>query len=540
MAKSTSASPQRIPQLPKTQSSNISNSKRMMVPVRESNLPVPANNGDVRDGKFFHIRLKLSYLSALSVIQLFSRDGGDESMASTSRWSEADNSTVYAAIETGELHDSNLKYSVSLPLNPSMNKQLVHWPKAQYLHDPTNSSSGRLYHTVLLRTDGGSAEQNNSEDGSTSTTNLASPSIYAPKLVNILLGLMRGGTMVPLGVASLEVNGQDVDDLKMDLPVRPISFNKNSESGKKKGSPMKSFRNFLGVNKRKKEVPVSKNTTYTPEATFPGDDKLYKIPDNTTLRVRLDIMDGIYDSNGPVLWGDLEDDAESFRPPVVELTDDGQVDLSNTYSHESIEVMNDKLGTTILSSPGSQFAAAADDDDTVTCTFIAPSNHTESTNNLRAGDDFSAMYAPGGLCGVMDDFNSSNKYIDTNYSFASTLPDIDDYDEIRYPISLPPALMSAMSRLTEHVSEEEEMTVGEGTSECTARTSSENHEAALNENDTDEGSSNVSAGTDSKSQDIDTVDLEAMAKARATLQRYASQLGVEIEDLLDDESESQN
>jgi hypothetical protein len=108
---------------------------------------------------------------------------------------------------------------------------------------------------------------------------------------------------------------------------------------------------------------------------------------------------------------------------------------------------------------------------------------------------------------------------------------MEDNEEMRYPILLPPALMSAMSRLT----------VDEGTtSESTAQTSIEDYGAALNENETDDGSSNVSAGTDSQSHDIDTVDLEAMAKARATLQRYASQLGVDIEDLLDDESESRN
>ena len=447
--------------------------------------------------------------------------------ASTSRWSEADNGTVYATIEIGELHDSNLKYSVSLPLDPSMNNQIVQWPKAHHFNDPTNSSSGRLYHTVLLRTDGASAELNHSEDGSTSTTSLKSPSIYAPILVSIQLGIMRGGKMVQLGVASLEVEGQAVDDLKMDLPVHPISVKKNFEIGKKKGSALKSFRSFLGGSK-KKEVPVSKNTTYTPEATFPGDDKLYKIPDNTTLRVWLDIVEGSYDGNGPALWGDMDDDAEPFLRPFVEPMDDGQVDLTNTYSHESIEVMNDKLGTTILSSPGSPFADG--DDCTETCTLIAPSNHSESTNHSRAGDDFSAMYAPGGLCGAIDDFTST-KYIDSNYSFASTLPDMEDNEEMRYPILLPPALMSAMSRLT----------VDEGTtSESTAQTSIEDYGAALNENETDDGSSNVSAGTDSQSHDIDTVDLEAMAKARATLQRYASQLGVDIEDLLDDESESRN
>ena len=80
---------------------------------------------------------------------------------------------------------------------------------------------------------------------------------------------------------------------------------------------------------------------------FSRDDK------NSVLQIKLDVMEGLYQTNGPALWGDLEDDEESFGPvPVIDIPYECTDDLTERYKHESIEVFAFKRGTTIISTPG--------------------------------------------------------------------------------------------------------------------------------------------------------------------------------------------
>ena len=64
-------------------------------------------------------------------------------------------------------------------------------------------------------------------------------------------------------------------------------------------------------------------------------------------------MEGMYQTNGHALWGDLEDDEESFGPvPVIDIPHDCTDDLTERYKHEAVEVFAFKRGTTIISTPG--------------------------------------------------------------------------------------------------------------------------------------------------------------------------------------------
>jgi len=518
MAKASSASPQRIPHRPSSKKRNVS------VPTSPTKLPwnpskgrtaeSPLNDVDIiRDGKFFHLRLRISELTGVSIVQLFSED---ESTSSSSHGEKDEAVYVYAGIETEKGCDATLKYTVSLPLNPAMNKQNVRWPKRLDTGEPIIASTSRLYHAVLLRTDGSSNLK--TMDGVLDT----SLSIYAPETVNIHLGFIKGDEKVPLGVATLTVNGKDMVDEKMQLPVCPVqvTLKKNRQEIEKKSG--RSFRKFLGGGAKKKDIAGEMQTTIAPQSTFSRGDKFYRVPDTSILRFHLDVMGGVYESSGPSFWGDLVEDRgqESIYPmPVVEVPYHRQGEVTDKYLQESIEVMNDNIGITILSSPGAQLPSA-DDETSTSCSFVSPFSET-------ADNTISPLYRiPDAICGaVVNSVTDEHRYINTNYSFASTLPDVDDSAQSRYSLALPPALLSAMARLTESDDMEEGHNTGTSTSDQGGV-----DVTVTSEEDDD---TNDDTGTTSG---IDTVGLESVDKAKATLQRYASKFGVAIEDLLDDES----
>jgi len=41
---------------------------------------------------------------------------------------------------------------------------------------------------------------------------------------------------------------------------------------------------------------------------------IYSVDKRAFLGIKLDIQQGVYENNGPGLWGDLEDDEDSFNP----------------------------------------------------------------------------------------------------------------------------------------------------------------------------------------------------------------------------------
>mmetsp|Transcript_42860 Transcript_42860/g.48699 ORF Transcript_42860/g.48699 Transcript_42860/m.48699 type:complete len:561 (-) Transcript_42860:190-1872(-) len=301
---------------------------------------------DVRDGKFFHVRVSLGYLTSLRNLKI------DDSIPSNG----SNIISVFASFSPDAGKQGEYNFATSLPLKPNVERQTAKWPKGT----DVVTSKRRLYHSVILRTDDLETEENK---GSTfdddDSTSMLSPAPYAPAFVNIYVGLKRGEEIVSIGVATLVVSGRPVRSQKMDLPVKNLALPRSkaddlSAVRKKKSSGLKSFFN---VGSMKKQDPQKKKEDESLfEATLArlsDGRKRYAFEKTAVLQIKLDTIESVHQSNGPGLWGDLEDDEESFGPiPVIDIPEDYTADLTNRYQHETIEVMQFKQGATIISSPG--------------------------------------------------------------------------------------------------------------------------------------------------------------------------------------------
>ena len=310
---------------------------------------------DVRDGKFFHIRVTVGYLTSLKTAYV-----------SPEASKTSDIVSVYVSFGSCGEYD----FATSLPLLPHKPRQTVKWPKGDA---GVKTSKRRLYHSILLRT----------TPGNMST----SDELLEQTKIPIHVGVQRGDAISLLGMASLCVTGKEFKARKMDLPLvaekprmKPtpppnpvIRLSVSSEEQKSnKRAPSKLKTMFKSPKKSSQPTSPTINSRpplppSTKQETFDGHDKIYLVDQkHSYLRIKLDVQEGVYDQNGPGLWGDLEDDEESFGPiSVIDIPDDGRGELTNRYAHESIEVISlQQQGTTIISSPGvGEAQEDADDED---------------------------------------------------------------------------------------------------------------------------------------------------------------------------------
>ena len=303
---------------------------------------------DVRDGKFFHIRVTVGYLTCFRT-----SDGDGEGSSIVS---------AYASFAPSAEGRGEYDCATSMPIDAGVPRQNIKWPRGSEV----KTSKRRLYHSILLRADDSDIPKNDSilDDGEAPTAR-PTPSLYATELVNIYIGVKRGDETVCLGAATLVVNGQPVEGQKVDLPMRKVKSNKKKmknkilpdNPAKKSGGLSKLFGGRKKEKETEKPMPKVERKKSSTQSTLAVDAKRFSFEKNAVLQIKLDVMEGLYETNGPGLWGDLEDDEESFGPvPVIDIPDNCTSDLTDKYKHESIEVLDFKHGTTILASPGAGVA----------------------------------------------------------------------------------------------------------------------------------------------------------------------------------------
>ena len=308
-----------------------------------------AHPDDVRDGQLFHIRVTVGYLTSLRM--------ADAEDATRSKSQEAE-PLVTAYVSFGLLDGDRGEYdcATSCPLTPGVSRQNVKWPKGT----DVKTSKRRLYFSVLLRSDDSAAAPAGSptfdDDDSTS---FRAPSEYAPEFLNLFIGLKCGDETIVLAAATLVMTGEQVTNQQIDLPVRRVSIVTGKKTLKqgvfkdsKPGWRKSGLKGLFGANTKSDDLG-SVQTAMTKGSYFARCNKVFSCDKNSVLQIKLDVMEGLYQTNGPALWGDLEDDEESFGPvPVIDIPHDCTDDLTERYKHEAIEVFAFKRGTTIISTPG--------------------------------------------------------------------------------------------------------------------------------------------------------------------------------------------
>jgi hypothetical protein len=431
---------------------------------------------DIRDGKLFHIRVTIGYLTALRTTELPGVESSNQQIVS-----------AYASFAPTEEDRGEYDFATSLPLAPNMTRQGVKWPKGT----DVKTSKRRLYHSLILR----------------KSTAMLGSSPFSPELVNIFVGLKRGDESISVGMATLVLTGEPEMNRKIDLPVRRFTVANKSkaedrdESNRKSRSGIKNF-----FSKRHEKAPASPKKNRP--NTFNGDNKRYTFEKNAVIQVKVNVMEGVYQTNGPGLWGDLEDDEESFGPvPVIDIPEECTAELTDRYDHESIEVMQFKKGTTIISAPGNGEALER---------IVVGRGSKNAASGATEIEDFLAKPVhkiQHLVCGKQEDVISE-------MPLTSSYTDGEDYGS---------------SDESDSESESESETESRSVPESQVKKSYSQYEASvLFERDFD-GSSN---GTDIDGSDTDedsfqkTEWLEA-EQAKEVLLRYASRLGMPVEELLE-------
>jgi len=427
---------------------------------------------DVRDGKFFHVRVSLGYLTSLRNLKV------EDPVPSNG----TNIISVFASFNPDAKQRGEYNFATSLPLKPNVERQSAKWPKGS----DVVTSKRRLYHSVILRSDDLATEEKKglTFDDDESTAELV-PAPYAPAFINIYVGLKRGDEIVSIGVATLVVSGRSVKSQKMDLQVKNLALPRSkaeniSAARKKKSSGLKSF--FSKKKQQKSEQKRDDESSFEATLARLSDGrKRYAFEKTAVLRIKLDTIESVHQSNGPGLWGDLEDDEESFGPvPVIDIPEDYTADLTNRYQHETIEVMQFKQGATIISSPGHGEVEEISGDD------------IEPRDKISLPREGSEIYVGGSKAGSRSPKIAPLASADDRSYGSANLSRIESnmtHDDVS----------GIYTEYESYVSHDEDATTG--------------------------------------SKDGDRDYAEA-AKASNTLMRYASRIGVAVEDLLDSAPDS--
>lgn len=316
--------------------------------------------GTPNSGKLFHVRVTLGYLKAV-----------EKSEKGKSSSPKADTSlvTAFASLDPQAV-SSEQHYAPSMPLSVTSSVTNIVWPRQKHVNDGTPKSARRLYFSTVLQRDEDdvelrqalSREDDVSTVTGTSGWNHEGTEPFAPQLVKIQLGVARGNELVPLGVATLVVDGTVVTGKQMDLPVRTLIPGEDGSTTKSSSPKRRGLKRMFG-----KKSKSARNL-------FSGDGYEYRLTPNALLRVRVDVISDTtpfarIGLSGPAVWGDgIEDDNDSFASIVItgmNGDEKPEEELSKARSQreetstiytvseasEGIEVVDNPTGPSIISAP---------------------------------------------------------------------------------------------------------------------------------------------------------------------------------------------
>jgi hypothetical protein len=144
---------------------------------------------------------------------------------------------------------------------------------------------------------------------------------YFPERIRFVVGLQSGEEIIELGTASFEVDGTEVSQKRVDLPL-------NGSVGERKASLLSSLRRSSHPN------------------SFRGDKLVFSLHPMSVLSTKIDVKAGDYDMAGPLVWEDYivgDDDSfdESLVPSVCEERSSGD-------HYDSVEVVPLSRGAAII------------------------------------------------------------------------------------------------------------------------------------------------------------------------------------------------
>jgi hypothetical protein len=316
------------------------------------------------DAKRIHVRVTLGYLRSI--------ERSEKSQNSRARQTDSTSSLVTAFASLDPRISGEHNFAPSMPLSATSNVSTVIWPKQKHSTEETvDKSNRRLYFTTTLQRDSDydaelqrvlTTDDDVSAVTGTSGWNNEEVVLYAPKVINIQLGVARGKDLLHLGVATMVVDGTDVSGKQMDLPVRTLLPGEDDNSSNKGTPKRRGLRRLFG----KKSNAL--------QSAFASDEYDYMFTPNALLRVRVDVISdtmplAAQSQNGPAVWGDgIEDDNDSYASIVVmDLADEkapppqekarskedsrvgGSLASMEKDVPESIEVLNNPTGPSIIS-----------------------------------------------------------------------------------------------------------------------------------------------------------------------------------------------
>ena len=219
----------------------------------------------------FHVRLSIGYMTGLKIDKIEKRN----------KQQPSNNRITVGFVE---LASSGRYTALSQPLLINVEEKAktmkILWANQRGGEEISKSKSRRRLHFSLLL----EKESNtyDARDDSNDDSTLCSNSTYVPEVVKLLVGLKCGDERIPLGIASIVVNGRETNEQKMDLRLHPVS-------GPSTGTKTK--RGIFGKKQR---------------CSFTNGDLTYKLASNATLRVKADIKTAYPDQDGAEIWGNDE------------------------------------------------------------------------------------------------------------------------------------------------------------------------------------------------------------------------------------------
>jgi len=350
--------------------------------TRTRSAPTMSESDGPLDGKLFHVRVTLGYLKAIQKTEKHKTSSQKGASSLVTAFASLDNQAV-----SSEYH-----YAPSMPLNMTSDVTNVVWPKQKHDESGIAKSNRRLYFCTTLQSDDDEVELrhvlSNEDDVSTVTgtsgwNHEEETESFAPKLIKIQLGVARGQVLLPLGVATLVLDGRDVSGKQIDLPVRALLPGEDDSTSKGESPKRRGLKRLFG----KKSKSALQNS-------FAGDDYEYSFTPNALLRVRVDVISDASpwartSVSGPAVWGDgIDDDNDSFASIVVmdmsakETPEEGSNAGSqregestlqpNTEAAECIEIVNNPAGPSIISTPPKYVEPDVLDIDTHHSSMILP------------------------------------------------------------------------------------------------------------------------------------------------------------------------
>jgi hypothetical protein len=187
------------------------------------------------------------------------------------------------------LAKSGKQIALSQPFAPNLGEEKqkalkLLWAKPKgKIEAPTSSKTKRRLHFSLK------LEQESDRGTHADDDSFSAQTSYNPEVVKIVVGLKCGDETFPLGIANLVVNGKEASEQNIDMALRPINETSYADS------KQKSRLGIFGSGKKQQG------------SSFSNHDQLYMLASNATLRVRVDVKEGISGECKTAVWGDGDD-----------------------------------------------------------------------------------------------------------------------------------------------------------------------------------------------------------------------------------------